>query len=240
MCRPILKIILVGIAVATMIIAVVALLLTLEGRLSLPRRCRCKRCEVMCRIPDRTDARGVLNNPAGFDNWKLFCSLETLHGLAWTIGAPEDLSSQHARQKVQTEELHPGKQFWTVLCITWYVRLASQLKRRGTLQDLQAEAQRLQTEQRRQAAALKGSLKAPDPSANMRLEKQVEGVVSIVKGQEERFERLETDITSAYESQRHPRCPDIPHEFSLSLVTIFTTGTDCAVVLVPITTILED
>ncbi|CAE7535324.1 unnamed protein product, partial [Symbiodinium necroappetens] len=55
---------------------------------------------------------------------------------------------------------------------------------------------------RRQAAALKGSLKAPDPSANMRLEKQVEGVVSIVKGQEERFERLETDITSAYESQR--------------------------------------
>eukprot|EP00439_Symbiodinium_sp_Y106_P050401 s1835_g6.t1 len=81
-------------------------------------------------------------------------------------------------QKVQTEEL------------------------RGTLQDLQAEAQRLQTEQRRQAAALKGSLKAPDPAANMRLEKQVEGVVSIVKGQEERFERLETDITSAYESQR--------------------------------------
>ncbi|CAE7843490.1 unnamed protein product [Symbiodinium sp. KB8] len=94
----------------------------------------------------------------------------------------QDLSSQHARQKVQTEELPPGK--------------------RGTLQDLQAEAQRLQTEQRRQAAALKGSLKAPDPSANMRLEKQVEGVVSIVKGQEERFERLETDITSAYESQR--------------------------------------
>jgi len=90
----------------------------------------------------------------------------------------QDLSSQHARQKVQTEEL------------------------RGTLQDLQAEAQRLQTEQRRQAAALKGSLKAPDPAANMRLEKQVEGVVSIVKGQEERFERLETDITSAYESQR--------------------------------------
>ena len=86
-CRTIMNIVLVSIAVATMIIAVVALLLTLEGRLSLPKHCRCKRCEVMCRIPDRTGARGVLNSPAGCDNWKSSCSLETLHALAWTIGA---------------------------------------------------------------------------------------------------------------------------------------------------------
>jgi len=89
--------------------------------------------------------------------------------------ARQDLSTQHQRQKVQTDEL------------------------RTTLQDLQADTERLQTEQRRQAAALKNSLKVGDSS---RLEKQVEGVASIVKNQEQRFDRLENDIGSAYESQR--------------------------------------
>lgn len=89
--------------------------------------------------------------------------------------ARQDLSTQHARQKVQTDEL------------------------RTTLQDLQADTERLQTEQRRQATALKNSLKVGDSS---RLEKQVEGVASIVKSQEQRFDRLENDIGSAYESQR--------------------------------------
>lgn len=89
--------------------------------------------------------------------------------------ARQDLTTQHARQKVQTDEL------------------------RTTLQDLHLDTERLQAEQRRQAAALKNSLKVGDAS---RLEKQVEGVASIVKNQEQRFDRLENDIGSVYESQR--------------------------------------
>ena len=65
----------------------------------------------------------------------------------------EDLSSQHARQKVQTEELPLAKQNETrdrplKLRFSWPLEGLLEL-RRGTLQDLQAEAERLQTEQQR-------------------------------------------------------------------------------------------
>eukprot|EP00913_Durusdinium_trenchii_P014086 g13223.t1 len=100
-----------------------------------------------------------------------YWQVEPLTGAKPPLLLREDLTTQHARQKVQTDEL------------------------RTTLQDLHLDTERLQAEQRRQAAALKNSLKVGDAS---RLEKQVEGVASI----EQRFDRLENDIGSVYESQR--------------------------------------
>jgi len=93
--------------------------------------------------------------------------------------ARQDLTAQHEKQKVQTDEL------------------------RSTLHDLQADAERLQIEQRKQAAALKSTLaKNQVAEVSTRLEKQVEGVASIVASQDQRFDRLEHELTTAYETQR--------------------------------------